>query len=267
MDIETRNRRADGEYRWLIHRMVPRYNEHGEIIKWYGTSFDVEDRKRAEEAILEQRVSERTRIARELHDTLLQEFQAMLHILGTTTTQLPAGPLRNRLERALEQGDRSLSEGREAIQGLRLGRQDTEDLVTALRVLGLSLSAASGSDETTVFQVAVSGAALPLRTFVRQEVFGVASEAIRNAARHANAKKIQIQIEFGRSEFSIAVIDDGVGIDECVLSENRDDGHFGLVGMRERARIIGGQLFCFSEVGSGTTIELKIPAAHAYGAS
>jgi PAS domain S-box-containing protein len=83
-DSETRCRRADGEYRWLLHRIVPRYDEHGKIVKWYGISFDIEDRKRAEEALLEQRVLERTRIARELHDTLLQNFQATLLMISSS---------------------------------------------------------------------------------------------------------------------------------------------------------------------------------------
>lgn len=267
LDIEFRCRRADGEYRWLIHRKVPRYDENGRIVKWYGISFDIEDRKRAEKALLEQRIAERTRIARELHDTLLQDFQATLLMFGAVANILEAGPIRDRLDQALEKADRALSDSREAIQGLRRGVDETEDLVTALRTLGGDCAAVSGHNGTSAFRVAISGPALCLRTPIRHEVFGIASEAIRNAFQHARADNIQVQLNHSAEEFTLAIIDDGIGIDSSVLIEGRGEGHFGLAGMRERARIVNGELISWSEVGSGTRIELKIPSEHAYGVS
>ncbi len=145
VDIETRCRRADGAYRWVIHRIVPRYDEHGEIIKWYGITIDIEDRKRAEEAVLEQRVFERTRIARDLHDTLLQNFQATLLMLGAAKNLLDEGPVREALEQALVKADSAIAEGREAIQGLRLGTEEPGDLITVLTTLGKGLAAGLGT--------------------------------------------------------------------------------------------------------------------------
>ncbi|MGA9669164.1 MAG: PAS domain-containing protein, partial [Terracidiphilus sp.] len=260
LDIETRCRRADGEYRWLIHRMVPRYGEHGEIVKWYGISFDIEDRKRAEEAVLEQRVLERTRIARELHDTLLQNFQATLLMLGSATSVLDAGPVKERLELALEKADRAMSEGRDAIQGLRSGAEGSDDLIRSLHSMGESLVGVQRDGESPSLHVEVSGLPIRLCQAVSTEVFSIGSEAIRNAFQHAHAKQIQVQFRYGTEEFVLAVIDDGAGIDPGVLANGRREGHFGLAGMRERAKIANGELTSSSKMGKGTRIELKIAA-------
>jgi len=264
LDVETRCRRADGEYRWLIHRIVPRYSQSGVIVKWYGVSFDIEDRKRAEEAVLEQRIIERTRIARELHDNLLQNFQATLLMMGSAVNLLDAGAVKERLELALKKADRAISEGREAIQGLRLGAERPEDLIRPLHALGEGLVAAQGCGVRPTFHVEVSGLPVSLSPAVSHEVLNIGSEAIRNAFRHAQAKHIQVQFRYSTAEFALAVIDDGVGIDPSVLVNGPGEGHFGLAGMRERAAIVNGELVCASELGVGTRIELKILAALAY---
>lgn len=266
LDIETRCRRADGEYRWLIHRKVPRFDEHGRIVKWYGISFDIEDRKRAEEALIEQRVAERTRIARELHDTLLQDFQAMLLMFGAVANTLDMGPIKDRLAQALEKADRALSDGREAIQGLRLGADSAGDLIAALRKLGTDLAAESGHKGTPRFRVVSSGHTRALRTTIRHEVFGIANEAIRNAFRHAHANNIYVELAYATEEFRLAVIDDGLGFDPGGLSAGCVGNHFGLAGMRERSEIANGELILWSEQGSGTRIDLKIPVTSAYDA-
>lgn len=152
LDIETRCRRADGEYRWVIHRIVPRYDEHGEIVKWYGITIDIEDRKRAEEAVLEQRIVERTRIARDLHDTLLQNFQATLLMLGAAKNLLDGGPVKEALEQALLTADRAIAEGREAIQGLRLRTEEPGDIITVLTTLGKGLAAGLGTAGRPAFR-------------------------------------------------------------------------------------------------------------------
>lgn len=264
LDIETRNRRADGEYRWLIHRMVPRYDEHGQIVKWYGVSFDIEDRKRAEEAVLEQRILERTRIARELHDTLLQNFQATLLLLGSATKLLEAGPVKQRLEMALEKADRAISEGRDAIQGLRMEAERPEDLIRSLHTLGEGLAAVHKDGHSPAFHVEVSGLPICLLPDVSREVLSIGREAIRNAFHHAQSRRIQVQFRYGNEEFALAVIDDGIGIETGVLAKGGAERHFGLAGMRERAKIANGDLTCSSQQGAGSKIELKIPAVHAY---
>ena len=264
LDVETRNRRADGEYRWLIHRIVPRFDEHGKIVKWYGISIDIEDRKRAEEAVMEQRVFERTRIARELHDTLLQNFQATLLMLGAAKNLLDGGPVKEALEQALATADRAIAEGRDAIQGLRLGAEEPGDLITVLTTLGKGLAAGFGTIECPAFRVQVSGVPARLHLSVSHEVFSIGSEALRNAFRHARAKHIRLHFGYEAEEFRLAVVDDGIGIDPTVLAKGRGEGHFGLAGMRERAKIVNGELAPWSEPGAGTRIELKIPAAYAY---
>lgn len=264
LDIETRNRRADGVYRWVIHRMVPRYDEHGEIIKWYGITFDIEDRKRAEEAVLEQRVFERTRIARELHDTLLQNFQATLLMLGAAKNLLDGGPVKEALEQALITADRAIAEGREAIQGLRLDTEEPGDLITVLTTLGKGLAAGLGTAGCPAFHVEISGVPSHLHPSVIHEVVSIGSEALRNAFRHARAKHIRLHIRYEAEEFRLAVVDDGTGIDSTILAKGRGEGHFGLAGMRERAKIANGELATWSELGVGTRIELKIPAPYAY---
>lgn len=267
LDIETRCRRADGEYRWLIHRMVPRFDDNGEIVKWYGTSFDIEDRKRAEEAIVEQRISERTRIARELHDTLLQDFQAMVLMFGAAADLLADSPIRDRLEQALRKADRALAEGREAIQGLRFGADEHGDLLDSLRSFGEDLAVSLGQKDVPLFRVEASDAPVLLRSAVRHEVFGIASEAIRNAFRHADARNIEVKLQYGLERFSLTVIDDGIGVHPSVLSAGRGEGHFGLAGMRERARLVNGILVATSEPNRGTKIELRLSAENAYAGS
>jgi PAS domain S-box-containing protein len=267
LDIETRCRRADGVYRWVIHRIVPRYDEHGEIIKWYGITIDIEDRKRAEEAVLEQRVFERTRIARDLHDTLLQNFQATLLMLGAAKNLLDGGPGKEALEQALATADRAIAEGREAIQGLRLGTEEAGDLITVLTTLGKGLAAGLGAGNGPAFHVEVSGVPASLHSSVVHEVVSIGSEALRNAFRHASAKHIRLYFRYEAEEFRLAVVDDGTGIAPTILAKGRGEGHFGLAGMRERAKIVNGEFFPWSERGIGTRIELRISAPHAYDVS
>ncbi|MGA3239723.1 MAG: PAS domain-containing protein [Bryobacteraceae bacterium] len=264
LDSETRTRRADGEYRWLLHRIVPKYDEKGEVVKFYGTSFDIEDRKRAEEAVLEQRVLERTRIARELHDTLLQNFQGTLLLLQTATNLLDEGQAKEQVGRALERAERAIFEARGTIRGLRLGLTQADDLATTLRMLGEDLAASDRIHNSVDFQLHVQGAPLILRPSVRHEVFNIGSEALRNAFRHAGAKHIQLELRYSGEAFQLAVIDDGNGIDASVLAKGGAEGHFGLSGMHERAKIISGDLTLFAEPDRGTKVELRLTAEHAY---
>jgi len=141
LEKEIRLRRADGQYRWWLMRLVPQRNKSGEIVKWYGTAFDIEDRKHAEEAALEQRLLERTRIARELHDTLLQSFQAVLLKFHAVTYQLSDRPeLQRTLEGAIDQARQAVTEGRDAVQGLRSSTVITNDLARAIRILCAELA-------------------------------------------------------------------------------------------------------------------------------
>jgi signal transduction histidine kinase len=103
-----------------------------------------------------------------------------------------------------------------------------------------------------------------LHPILRDEIYRIAAEALRNAFKHAQARHIEVQIRYGENKFSVHVGDDGKGIDREVLSGEGRTGHFGLRGMRERAELIGGKLAVWSEVDSGTEVELSIPASRAY---
>jgi signal transduction histidine kinase len=122
-------------------------------------------------------------------------------------------------------------------------------------------------------QVAAEGTPRTLHPIVRDEVYRIAGEALRNAFRHAQAKQIEVELRYDERQFSLRVRDDGKGIDPEILSaEGRQgregrEGHFGLPGMSERAKLVGGKLTVWSAPDSGTEIELSVPAVHAYSAS
>jgi PAS domain S-box-containing protein len=265
LEAETRTRRADGQYRWLLHRIVPKYNEKGEVVKFYGTSVDIEDRKRAEEAVLEQRVLERTRIARELHDTLLQNFQGTLLLFDTAVKLLDEGEVKDRLSAALYRAERAIVDGRDAIRGLRIGPEAADDVEVAIKRLGESLAASDGGPKPAGFYMTTQGVPLVLLPTVRHEVFSIASESLRNAFQHAAATRVQLELRYSGENFQLSVTDDGKGIDPVILDRGSPEGHFGLSGIRERAKMINGHLTLWSEPGRGTKVELDIPHQYAYG--
>lgn len=118
-----------------------------------------------------------------------------------------------------------------------------------------------------MFQVAVVGTPQELSPRLRDEVYSIAAEGLRNAFRHAEARQIEVEIRYDEPQFRLRVRDDGRGIDPKVLAEGERAGHWGLHGMRERAKIVGSNLSVRSELGSGTEIELSTPASAAYAAS
>jgi len=215
---------------------------------------------------LEARVNERTRIARELHDTLLQSVQALLLHFQTGIDLLPGRPVeaRKTLEVALDRADQAINEGRDAVQGLRASVVETNDLVSAVRILGEELGAADTNQNSVVFEVEVEGAPRNLHPILRDEVYRIAAEALRNAFRHAQAQRIEVQILYGERWLRLRVRDDGKGIDPKFLSEDGRAKHYGLHGMRERAKLVGGKLAVWSKLDSGTEVELSIPASTAY---
>jgi signal transduction histidine kinase len=219
-------------------------------------------------ATLEARVSERTRIARELHDTLLQSFHGLLLRFQTVFELLPGRPAEAKklLESTIDQAAGAITEGRDAVQGLRSGATEA-DLAEALRTLGEQLAADEGAGEDAVLCVEVHGAPRALHPVVRDEAFRIASEALRNAFRHAAAKRIEVELRYEDRQLGLRVRDDGKGIDPQVLNRGGREGHFGMHGMRERAQLTGGKLTVWSKLDSGTEVELIIPAAHAYAAA
>jgi signal transduction histidine kinase/ligand-binding sensor domain-containing protein len=217
---------------------------------------------------LEARVNERTRIARELHDSLLQGFQGLMFRLQAVRDLLPesSGALKE-LDVALEHGDKAIAEGRDTVSDLREPIKGDGDIAQALAALGEELAAQSDNGATPCVRVLVDGEQRELEPMARDEVYRIAREALRNAFRHARAQKIEAEITYGDSEFLLNVRDDGIGIAAEVASRGTRAGHWGLPGMRERAKSFGGKLEVWSEHGVGTEIELSVPAAMAYGKS
>jgi|RhiMethySRZTD1v2_1073278.scaffolds.fasta_scaffold06011_5 signal transduction histidine kinase/ligand-binding sensor domain-containing protein len=214
---------------------------------------------------LDARVSERTRIARDLHDTLLQSFHGVLLRLHTVSQLLEDRPTvaHEMLDSTIQQVADAVTEGRDAVQGLRDSTIQGNDLATAISTLGQELTKDS-TDHQPAFHVAVEGEPQKLRPILRDEVYKIAAEALRNAFRHSRAKRVEVEIRYDNAQFRLRIRDDGKGIDPAVLSGEGREGHYGLSGMRERATLTGGTLAVWSEIDSGTEVELRIPARTAF---
>jgi signal transduction histidine kinase/ligand-binding sensor domain-containing protein len=218
---------------------------------------------------LEERVNERTRIARDLHDTLLQSFQGVLLKFHAVTYLLPDQPAEahKSLEAVIDQARQAITEGRDTVQGLRSSTAVANDIVRALTVLGEELAADSTNQNRAAFAVQVEGTPRNLAPIICDEIYRIGGEALRNAFLHARAERVELEIRYDRRQFRLRVRDDGRGIDRKVLSGDGRAGHYGLPGMHERARLVGGRLTVWSEINSGTEAELTIPAAVAYAKS
>jgi signal transduction histidine kinase len=222
--------------------------------------------RRILELRFEERVSERTRIARDLHDTLLQSFHGLLLSFQAVYELLPAHPMeaKQSLGGAIDEAGEAITEGRDAVQGLRSSTVETNDIAEAIKAMGEALASEGNDPASVAFRVEVEGTPENLHQMIRDEVYRIATEALRNAFRHAQARRIEVEIRYDDSQFRLRVRDDGRGIDPRSLSGDVRAGHFGLPGMRERAQLAGGKLAVWSELDSGTEIELIIPAMIAY---
>jgi signal transduction histidine kinase len=213
---------------------------------------------------LDARVAERTRIARELHDTLLQSFHGLLPLLQAVSPMLPdRSKAKEKLEKAIQLAAHAVTEGRDAVQGLRNSTLQQNDLALAIGTLGEEL-AADSDNYRSAFRVAVEGECRELHPIVRDEIYRIAAEALRNAFRHAQAQHVEVEVRYDDEQYRLRIRDDGKGFDQATLSGKGTEGHYGVPGMRERATLIGGKLTLWSEVDAGTEVELSIPASHAY---
>ena len=218
---------------------------------------------------LEERVGERTRIARDLHDTLLQSFHGLLFCFQAVSNLLPTRPAeaKQTLDKAIDQAVQAITEGRDAVQGLRSSTVVTNDLAFAITTLGQELAGGETNPNATEFHVQVEGTTRDLHPILRDEVYRIAGEALRNAFTHAQARRIEVEIRYDERQFRLRVRDDGKGIAPKLMNEDGRTGHYGLRGMRERAKLLGGKLAVWSELDSGTELELRIPASRAYETS
>ena len=230
------------------------------LILWLLYLYRLAKATEAVKVLLEERVAERERIARDLHDTFFQGIQGLLLRFNTGTARLPQNePARPIFVEALEQSDRVMLEGRKLVLDLRETGESSvlEDVLARAGEEFQSLHPAK-------FKLTVLGETRPLRGSTSTELYSLVREALYNAFRHAEAELIEVELHYTAECLNIRVRDDGRGIEEDVLRDRRRAGHWGLPGMCERSEKLGGKITLWSRDGSGTEVEVSIPAAAAY---
>jgi len=232
-------------YRYRVHQMAQEFNMR-----------------------LEERVGERSRIARELHDTLLQSFHGLLFRFQAARNMLPrrAEEAMQALDGALVRAEQAIAESRDAIQDLRSEPGAQSDLVRVLTTMGQEIAESSGLD-SAIFRVTIEGERQNLPPILHDEICRIACEVLRNAFQHAHAHRIEAEIRYDHRRLRLRIRDDGRGIDPSILQEGARVGHWGLIGIRERAKRIGARLDFWSVAGAGTEVELTVPASVAYATS
>ena len=258
-DLEARLLGNDGIYRWFLFRYNP-FLEQGRIRRWYASATEIESRKQEEDRVRKENVGleERTQIAQELHDTLLQTFLSASMLLSVAVDELAQdSPVKPRLDRILQIMKHGVQEGRNTIQELRSTR--IPDLVQALSRVQQELAVHPDVD----FRAIVVGRQEALRPSVWHEIYRIGREALVNAFHHSRATCIEFELEYADSSLCMRVRDNGRGIDPQLLLSGRD-GHWGLAGMRERATRIGGSLTISSSTTAGTDVQLSIPGSIAF---
>ncbi len=216
---------------------------------------------------LEARVGERTRIARDLHDTLLQSFHGLLFRFQAARNLLPNRPEQaiEALDTALVRAEQALDEGRRSIQELRPDRSADSELDQVLISTAEELASSHRNEEGTPrFELIVEGEYRGLAPTVQEEILRIARELLRNAFQHAHAHRIEVEIRYDADVFRMLLRDDGRGIDPKILKDGGRPGHWGMAGVHERARGIGARLEFWSEAEAGTEVRLSLPAAIAY---
>jgi signal transduction histidine kinase len=217
---------------------------------------------------VEARVNERSRIARELHDTLLQSVQASLVHMQVAHTLMSRQPEKavGSLAQAIGMTEGAIAEGRDAIRELRSESPVPTDLAKWLTLIGQEFASTQNSEgkQLAQFRANVEGDQRKMKPLIQDEAYRIGRELLRNAFQHANASEIEAEIHYEDRALRLRVRDDGRGIDPKILTAGGRTGHWGLTGMRERAKRIGGQLEIWSQTGAGTEVELSIPSAIAY---
>ena len=219
---------------------------------------------------LEERVAERERIARDLHDTLMQSFQGALFEVQAARNLFPGRPhdAVQTLDEAIRSAESAIAEGRDAILDLRSDSAVRSDLAHLLAATGQELSGVAASiGVSPAFSLTVEGPPRDLNPVLQDELYRIGREILRNAFRHARAKKLEVEIRYEVQELRIRFRDDGIGIDPKVLNEGARAGLWGLPGVRERAKLAGARLDFWSEVGAGTEVQVVVPASVAYAKS
>lgn len=209
------------------------------------------------------RIEERERIARDLHDTLLQGIQGLILKVDAAARQMPLQePFRQSIAKALDYGDEVMAEGRDRVRSLRGSTESLSDLPAAFQ----RVADETPHDGAIVFNTVVEGSVRELHPLVLEESFLIGREAVINALSHSQGLKVEVEITYDAKQFRLHVRDDGQGIASAILEQGGRPGHWGLQGMRERAQKLGGQLEVGSPPGAGTEVSLTVPGATAYRA-
>ncbi|WP_235914357.1 sensor histidine kinase [Rugamonas rivuli] len=209
---------------------------------------------------LQARLAERSRIARALHDTLLQSMQALLMSFDAHSQNLKEGTTeRTRLDQTLNLAEQLLVEGRDQIMDLRASASP-DALELTLEQFGKGLA----EHRSHAFAMKVSGVPRQLRPHVHDEVYAIAREALFNASRYADASRIELELDYSANAFVVRIRDNGKGLDDAVAAAGHRPGHWGMVGMRERAYNIGASLAIESKPGVGTELTATVPGRTAY---
>jgi signal transduction histidine kinase len=209
---------------------------------------------------LEERVGERTRIAQDLHDTLLQGVLSASMQLHVANDQLAAdSPAKPIVKRVLDVMSHVVDDGRNTLRGLRSSPSSSPELEQAFSRIPQELSTRQEMD----FRVIVEGKVRPLHPITRDEVYHIGREALANAFHHSRATAIEVELGYANDQLRVLVRDNGCGIDPEIVRTGRD-GHFGLSGMRERASRIGATLKVWTRAEGGTEIDLSVPGRVAF---
>jgi len=221
--------------------------------------------KRQMRVRFEARLDERERISRELHDTFLQTVQGLILKIDSLSRQMPAdAPMRQELERSLATAEKALEEGRDRVQALRTSTELQSELVAAVSAaVGDVYRTINNAGEGALLHAQGSGKARPFQPGLYEELFAIAREGLLNAARHSEATEVNFDVVYGAQQFSMCIADNGKGLPASVLQAGGPGGHFGIVGMRERAARIGATLNVTSSA-QGTQWQLVMPARRAY---
>jgi PAS domain S-box-containing protein len=261
-EIQTRMRRADGEYRWFLIRVSPLRDDTDTLVRWYGTNTDVDDRKRAERRLrratrarYEAAIAERIRIARDMHDGLLQDITGIALKVAGVLPHVRSSPdiAEKRLDLLLESIQRTNRAARQAVVGMRRDASSA-DLVSAVQGEAQRLT----TQARLALSMRVSGSVRLVPAVVRDVAVALVREAVTNVVTHARASGVRISVAFSGNRLRLALRDDGVGL-TLPADPNIEASHFGMAGMRERAASIGAALLVSSVPGRGTTIRLEVP--------
>lgn len=226
-----------------------------EIVRGWFRRFDQNPRREFDLWLAERRL-ERLRIAGELHDTLLQGFLGASLLVAITLQNMSEGsPAWAPLSRAAQLMRRAIEEGRAVLQGLRSPVIASDTLEAEFSDLLRETAPASGVQA----RIFVIGHASALKPEIQHQIYLIGREALVNALRHASATSIETEIAYLRNQLRVVVRDNGCGIDAQIVRSGRVS-HWGLVGMRERAKGIGAEVRIYSRRGAGTEVEICVPA-------